>query len=184
MTKKVLMIVGSIRKDSFNKTVAKYIADNLKQDGIETEFANISKLPFMDQDIEFPAPKEVTAFHDQVKETDALWIVSPEYNEMIPGVLKNALDWLSRPTEMGVFGAPKFIMNKPVILSGAGGKKAATVGLSHLLSLTKFMGLTPSENVVGLQIPTAAFMSGHFDMDDDQKQKLQMQISEVDHLFG
>lgn len=74
--------------------------------GIETSFLDYSKLPFMSQDIEFPAPIEVEKVRNDVKGADALWIVTPEYNGSVPGALKNFLDWISRPVEVfqtGVF---------------------------------------------------------------------------------
>jgi NAD(P)H-dependent FMN reductase len=126
----------------------------------------------MNQDIEFSVSATVLAFRQQVEDASGLWFVTPEYNEMIPEVLKNALDWLSRPTEPNMFGAPAFIMNKPVMLTGAGGKEAAKVGLDHLLTPMKFMGMAPSEQVVGLQISTEAFMTGKFVLDDEQQAKI------------
>ncbi|AVW11073.1 NADPH-dependent oxidoreductase [Lactiplantibacillus paraplantarum] len=175
---KILMVVGSLRKDSFNKTVAEQISTQLVAQGAEVTFANIADLPLINQDIEFPAPSSVMTFREQVQAADGLWIVTPEYNEMIPGGLKNALDWLSRPTEAGVFGAPDFIMNKPVMLTGAGGKKAAKVGLAHLKTLLTFMGLKPNDNLVGLQIPTSAFMTGKFDLDSEQRAVITQQVTE------
>lgn len=181
--KKVLMIVGSIRNTGFNKKLAMIIEENLRTKGIEVAYANIAELPFMNQDIEFPAPNEVSALRRQVEESDAIWFVTPEYNEMIPGVLKNALDWLSRPLEPGVFGAPSFILNKVVVLSGAGGKKAAAVGLDHLATLLEFMGMCPMETVVGFQIPTQAFMTGKFELSDDQNKKVAAQVNSLIELF-
>ena len=80
MSKKVLFVVGSLREKSFNKTVAEYISKKLEEKGIETSFLDYSKLPFMNQDIEFPTPSEVEKVRNDVKNVDALWIVTPEYN--------------------------------------------------------------------------------------------------------
>ena len=80
MSKKVLFVVGSLREKSFNKTVAEYISKKLEKKGIETSFLDYSKLPFMNQDIEFPTPSEVEKVRNDVKNVDALWIVTPEYN--------------------------------------------------------------------------------------------------------
>jgi len=177
--KNTLMIVGSLRQDSFNQTVAQSIATQLKGQDVTVKFAAIDQLPFMNQDIEFPVPATVQAFRDQVHWADNLWIVSPEYNEMIPGVLKNALDWLSRPTTPGTFGAPEFIQKKPVFLTGAGGRKAARPGLQHLQALLTFMGLTPHPDIVGLQIPTKAFMTNNFTLDSNQQGLIDQQVAEA-----
>ncbi|MGN1219778.1 MAG: NADPH-dependent FMN reductase, partial [Candidatus Cryptobacteroides sp.] len=58
------------------------------------EYLDYSALPMMDQDIEFPAPDEVSKVREKVAEADALWIFSPEYNYSYPGHLKNLIDWL------------------------------------------------------------------------------------------
>ena len=67
MSKKVLFVVGSLREKSFNKTVAEYISKKLEEKGIETSFLDYSKLPFMNQDIEFPTPSEVEKVRTDVK---------------------------------------------------------------------------------------------------------------------
>lgn len=175
--KKVLMVVGSLRQDSFNRTVAQTIATQLEEQGVTVNFATIADLPLMNQDFEFPVPAAVQRFRDQVQAADGLWIVTPEYNEMIPGGLKNALDWLSRPVTPGTFGSPEFLQGKPVMLTGAGGKKAAKVGLSHLKTLLIFMGLTPQDPVVGLQIPTQAFMTGKFALSPEQQTAVGQQVA-------
>ncbi|MCW3778127.1 NAD(P)H-dependent oxidoreductase [Levilactobacillus namurensis] len=173
------MMVGSLRKESFNRSVANVIVRELQRRDWQTEFAVLDDLPLMNQDIEFPTPTNVMRLREQVKTADALWIVSPEYNEMIPGVLKNALDWLSRPTKAGVFGAPDFIQDFPVVLSGAGGRKGAKVGLAHLMTLTKFMGMRPLPDSVGLRVPMAAFQTNRFDLDGDQKAAIIAQIAQL-----
>lgn len=175
----ILMLVGSLRKASFNRTVANQIQKRLESQGITVTFADIATLPLMNQDIEFPAPAAVQQFRQQVESADQLWLVTPEYNEMIPGGLKNALDWLSRPVEPGVFGAPAFIQDKPVMLTGAGGKKAARPGLAHLQKLLTFMGFQVNSQVVGLQIPTSAFMTGTFELAPEQIVAITGQVERV-----
>ena len=90
MSKKVLFVVGSLREKSFNKTVAEYISKKLEEKGIETSFLDYSKLPFMNQDIEFPTPSEVEKVRTDVKGANALWIVTPEYNGSVPGPYSKA----------------------------------------------------------------------------------------------
>ena len=94
--KKVLMIVGSLRKNSFNYQLAKQV-EQMLEGRAEVSFLFYADLPFMNQDIEFPTPESVARVRSAVQETDGIWIFSPEYNFQIPGVLKNLLDWLSRP---------------------------------------------------------------------------------------
>lgn len=184
MTKEILIMVGSIRKDSFNKTLAQEIKTQLNEINLNVNFASINNIPMMNQDIEFPVPNEVETLRKNVQNSDALWIVSPEYNGTIPGVLKNALDWLSRPTQPKTFGAPEFIINKPVMISGAGGKDAAAGSISDLVKLTKFMGMNPSKNIVGLQIPTEAFMTNHFNLSDVQQEQISKQVNEFSKVLA
>ncbi len=108
---KIVGIVGSLRKDSYNLKLA-----NIVKEKIDMEILDISKIPFFNEDIEYPTPKEVEELREKVKESDALWIFSPEYNNSYSGVLKNAIDWLSRPIDEN---NKQVLSNKKVILSGA-----------------------------------------------------------------
>lgn len=184
MTKTILLMVGSIRKDSFNKALAHEIETQLNNNDIKAEFAKIDDLPMMNQDIEFPAPDKIIRLRKSVADSDALWIVSPEYNGTIPGVLKNALDWLSRPTKPMTFGAPEFIHDKPVTVSGAGGKNSATGSILDLIKLVEFMGMKPMKKTVGLQIPTAAFMNNHFDLSSLQKGEITEQVNDFKNFLN
>ena len=94
--KKVLMIVGSLRKNSFNHQLAKNV-EAMIAGKAEVSYLHYAALPFMNQDIEFPVPENVARVRQAVQEAEGIWIFSPEYNYQIPGVLKNLLDWLSRP---------------------------------------------------------------------------------------
>lgn len=176
MSKKVLFIVGSLREKSFNRTVAEYISSKLEEKGIVTSFLDYSKLPFMNQDIEFPTPNEVEKVRTDVKGATALWIVTPEYNGSVPGALKNFLDWISRPVVQGNFGAPEFVKGKLVAVSGVAGKSEASFVISQISELLTRMGLNLSEEKVGLVLPAEAFQTGIFNLSDEQKLKLDNEI--------
>lgn len=176
MSKKVLLIVGSLRERSFNRTVAEYILKKLEEKGVETVFLDYSKLPFINQDIEFPAPNEVNKIRNEVKNVDALWIVTPEYNGSVPGPLKNFLDWISRPVEKGNFGAPEFVKGKLVAVSGVAGRSEASLVIAEISGLLTRMGLNLLEEKVGLALPTEAFQTGIFNLSDEQKAKLDNEV--------
>lgn len=90
---KVKAIVGSLRKESYNKKVLL----NLERIyGKKIDIIPIDKLPLFNQDIENDDIKDVENFYNDIKSADVIIISSPEYNYSIPGVLKNALDWASR----------------------------------------------------------------------------------------
>ena len=105
---KIVAIVGSIRKDSYNLKLAKYIQKRY-QDRFELEILNLRELPIYDQDIEMNPPEVVKNFKQKVASSDAVLWVTPEYNGTIPGVLGNAIDWLSRVDKV-MIGKPSWIV--------------------------------------------------------------------------
>ncbi len=95
-TRKVAVLVGSLRKGSFNRMTAKALAA-LAPAELQLEIVEISQLPLYNQDDDDAPPLPWVAFRAQVKPADAVLFVTPEYNRSVPGVLKNALDVGSRP---------------------------------------------------------------------------------------
>ena len=95
-THNVAVIVGSLRKGSFNRQVAHALAE-LAPPGLKLEIVEIGQLPLYNQDSDESPPAAFTEFRDRIKAADALLFVTPEYNRSMPGVLKNALDVGSRP---------------------------------------------------------------------------------------
>ena len=98
--KRIVMIVGSLRKESFNRKVAEYI-ESLIGSRAEVSYLEYGDIPYMDQDTEYPAPSSIERVRKEVGEADGIWFLTPEYNYSYPGVLKNLLDWLSRPVRKG-----------------------------------------------------------------------------------
>ena len=82
----VLLIAGSLRKQSLNRQLAEQAAAVIG-DRAHTELLEWADVPVFNQDIEFPAPQPVTRVRKAVKEADALWVVTPEYNHGVPGPL-------------------------------------------------------------------------------------------------
>lgn len=98
-TVKVLGMSGSLRKASFN-TAALRAAGELLPDGMTLETVDLAPLPHYDDDVRLKAyPPAVQAFRDRIKAADAILFVTPEYNYSVSGVLKNAIDWASRPPD-------------------------------------------------------------------------------------
>ncbi|WP_406856292.1 NADPH-dependent FMN reductase [Alsobacter sp. KACC 23698] len=116
----VLGISGSLRKDSYNSAALRAAAE-LAPEGLTVQTTGIGDLPLYNDDVRqsgYPAP--VQALRDAVKQADGLLIVTPEYNYSISGVLKNAIDWVSRPPEQPFDGKPVAIMSvSPGIFGGA-----------------------------------------------------------------
>ena len=111
-TRNVAVIVGSLRKDSLNRKAALALA-GVAPEGVERSIVEIGDLPHYDEDVEAAgAPSAWTRFREQVKASDAVLFVTPEYNRSVPGALKNAIDVGSRPYGASVFaGKPAAVMS-------------------------------------------------------------------------
>ncbi len=109
---KAAIIVGSLRKESYNLKLAKAIA-KLGKERFDATFVQIGDLPLFSQDLEANVPAPVTRVKGEIEKADAVLLVTPEYNRGIPGVLKNAIDWMSRP-----YGKNS-LAGKPTAICGA-----------------------------------------------------------------
>jgi chromate reductase, NAD(P)H dehydrogenase (quinone) len=110
---KILAVSGSLRSESHNGALLRAAAEEAPRD-VDIELWNgLKGIPAFDQDDEIDPPLTVEAFRDKVRDADAVLFATPEYNSSIPGALKNALDWASRPIASNVF------RNKPVAVIGS-----------------------------------------------------------------
>ncbi len=111
---KVLALVGSLRAGSVNRQLAELAADNAPDGVTVTVYDGLGDLPFYNEDLDTAdAPAAVVAVRDAAAGADALLVFTPEYNASIPGVLKNAIDWLSRPYGAGA------LIGKPLAVVGS-----------------------------------------------------------------
>ncbi|MEM2110505.1 MAG: NAD(P)H-dependent oxidoreductase [Candidatus Bathyarchaeia archaeon] len=111
----ILGFAGSLRKNSYNKALLRAATELLPKDA-KLEIFELEGIPPFNQDLETQMPEKVKEFKAKIKTADAILIATPEYNYSIPGVLKNAIDWASRP-----YGDNSF-ENKPVaVMSASGG---------------------------------------------------------------
>ena len=173
--KKVLMIVGSLRKDSFNRQLAKR-AEAMLAGKAEVRFLQFADLPFMDQDIEFPAPESVARVRQAVQEADGLWIFSPEFNYQIPGVLKNLLDWLSRPLVPNDWERGSAVKGKPVTVSAVAGRSGGAGVRKHLSALLEIMSMKLSGGMgTGVSADAESFATGRLNLSEETYEALQAQ---------
>ena len=122
---KIAVFVGSLRRDSLNKALAKNLEALAPED---TEFTHVDiNLPLYNQDNEAAYPAEAQVMKDILKASDGILFVTPEYNRGIPGVLKNAIDWASRPYGDGGFD------NKPTGIVGASSGPIGTAAAQQQL---------------------------------------------------
>ena len=170
--KKVLMIVGSLRKDSFNLQLAKVTEEMLKGQA-DVSFLNYADLPFMNQDIEVPAPKSVERVRQAVQEAEGIWIFSPEYNYQIPGVLKNLLDWLSRPLTPNDWERGSAVKGKPVTISGVAGRSGAAGVRKHLSALLEVMSMNLIGGMgLGISADAESFATGKLNLSEENREAL------------
>ena len=125
----VVVIVGSIRKESFTLKIAKALA-KLAPDTLKLDVTTLHGISFFNQDLEATPPADWLAFREKLQRSDAVLFVTPEYNRSIPGVLKNAIDVGSRP-----YGKSSFL-GKPVgIVSNSPGPLGGISAAKHLQNI-------------------------------------------------
>lgn len=116
----ILGFAGSLRKGSFNKSLLRTAAEIVPRDAT-LEIFDLEGIPPFNQDLEHQPPEKVKEFKAKIRAADAILIATPEYNYSIPGVLKNAIDWASRPHGENAFeGKPVALMGASVGMLGTG----------------------------------------------------------------
>ena len=169
--KKILLILASTRQHSYNRQVKTYIEKALK-DKAETANLEYFDLPLMNQDTENPVPEAVERVRKAVLEADGLWFFSPEYNRSYPGVLKNMLDWLSRPMNPNSLGSGTAIQGKRCAITGIGGRLAAKGMRDKLSELLKFIGAEPMKESCGLTVQPEEWSTQTLSHNPERQQKL------------
>lgn len=121
---KLIGIAGALRKGSFNAALLRAVKEAGARDGIAIEIEPIHEIPLYDGDLEAAhgIPGPVRALQDRIAGADGLLLATPEYNNSIPGVLKNAIDWLSRPPH----AIARVFRGKTIALIGASAGQGGT----------------------------------------------------------
>ena len=173
---RVLGISGSLRRDSYNSALLRAAAERLPA-GVELEeYEGLREIPPYDSDLEEAAatPTAVQELRAAVREADAVLVATPEYNHSIPGVLKNALDWVSRPAgESSLMGKPAAAIGASTGMFGAVWAQAET---------RKVLGALGGRVVEReLPVPRAQeqFEDGELRLTPEQSQQLQEILAEL-----
>lgn len=169
---RILGICGSLRRESFNKA-ALDAATELVPEGASIDVFDIDGFPGFNQDDEQNPPEKVVEFKKRIREADAILFVTPEYNYSVPGVLKNAIDWASRPYGDSAWdGKPAAIMGASI---GAIGTARAQY---HLRQMMVFLNMFP----INRPEVMIAYAPKGFDVDgnltDETSRKLIKQLLE------
>jgi len=138
---RIVGIAGSLRKASFNAALLRAAAERAPA-GTDVEIASIDAIPLYDGDVESERgiPEPVTMLKDRIASADGLLLVTPEYNSSMPGVFKNAIDWLTRPPK----DIPRVFGNKPVAVTGATpGMGGTRMSQSAWLPVFRTLGTIP-----------------------------------------
>ncbi|MEA5020845.1 MAG: NADPH-dependent FMN reductase [Gordonibacter sp.] len=137
----ILAIAGSLRLGSYNRQLAEAAGMVLHANHPEVEYEILdwNDVPFLNQDIEYPAPDAVSRVRNAVVRADGIWLFSPEYNHAIPGPLKNLIDWLSRPVSAT---EGQVLTKKPVALAGTSiGMSGASHAQDQLVGVLSFLNM-------------------------------------------
>lgn len=163
---RILGFAGSLRKNSYNKALLRF-AVQLVPKNVLLETFDLEGIPPFNQDLENQPPQKVKEFKAKIRAADALLIVTPEYNYSMPGVLKNAIDWASRPYSDNAFE------EKPVAMMGASiGMLGTARAQYHLRQAFIFLNMYP----INLPEVFVSYAQEKFDEDGTLKDEKTKQL--------
>jgi len=172
---KILAFAGSSRRDSFNKKLVKIAAEGARLAGAEVTYVDFKDLPMplFDEDLEAEQgiPENVKTFKAVMKAHQGLLIACPEYNSSITPLLKNAIDWASRP-EPGEPGLICFRDKVAVIMSTSPGALGGLRGLVHVRAILGNIGVLVLPNQKGIAKAHEAFDENGQLKDEQQQQEI------------
>ena len=177
MSKKVLFIVGSLRKGSFNHQMA-LEAEKALAGKAEVSYLDYSAIPLFNQELEVPTLPTVAAAREAVLAADAIWIFSPVYNFSIPGTVKNLLDWLSRAIDLSDTRGASALQDKIVTVSSV-----ANAGHDQLFAIYKDLLPFIRTQVVGgftaARVNDSAWEDGKLVLEDSVAASLKQQAEDL-----
>jgi chromate reductase len=172
---RVLGISGSLRRGSYNHALLREAAERLPAGAELVEFDRLGDIPPYDADVEAEGiPEPVEALRQAMRGADAVVVATPEYNHSIPGVLKNALDWASRPAgQSALTGKPAAVVGASTGMFGAVWAQAET---------RKVLGALGGR-VVERELPVARaaelYRDGRLELSPDQSEQLEGILAEL-----
>ena len=182
--KHILFIVGSFRKESFNRKLAKVVEEMLK-DRYHITYLDFKDLPYMNQDLEINSQRtadsgqqliSVERVRQEIISANGIWVFTPEFDRTYPGLLKNLFDWLSRPMDVSNFANPTAAQGKKITVSGAGGKNKTASCREKLNELLKYIKMNVmTEPQVGIELGMEAWVKGEFHLTEEQLSRIKEQ---------
>lgn len=181
MTLHVLVLVGSLRAGSTNAQLADAAIAHLPAEVDGTVFSRLADLPHYSEDLDHDdtLPEVARDLREAVADADAVLLVSPEYNGSLPGVLKNAVDWVSRPRGVAA------IAGKPAaVIAATGSPRSAQWAREDGVKVLKVAGADVIEDTVGVGSAFQAFVDGRLSdaaLDADLHSLMSRLAREVEH---
>src|SRR3954451_1699679 len=170
----ILGISGSLRRGSHNRRLLRAAGDALPPGAVLVEWDGLRDLPAFDEDLEADPPAAVRHFLDAIEDADALLIATPEYNASLPGALKNALDWASRPSPDNV------LHDMPSAVIGAStGLYGAVWAQAEVRKVLKASGAHVLESELPVGMADAAFAQDGTLADPDLSARLHDLVSDL-----
>jgi chromate reductase, NAD(P)H dehydrogenase (quinone) len=176
----VLAISGSLRRDSYNTAILRAAREIGAELGLELElYEELATLPHFNQDRESDPPVPVAELRRRIADADAVFVVTPEYNHSIPGALKDALDWASRPRESAA------LAEKPAAAIGA---STGAFGAAWAQAEVRKVLAAAGANVLDRELPVTGVHGRVVDgelVDDETRDELRRVLEELRvHVVG
>ncbi|ETZ23086.1 NADPH-dependent FMN reductase [Pedobacter sp. V48] len=170
MNIKIAAFSGSIRKESYTTKLVKAF-QQLAPKGVTVELIDISQLPFLNQDLENDLPRQVKALHSSIDTADAIILATPEYNRSYSPILKNALDWGSRPQGQNKWN------NKPAVILGCTPYNLGAFGaVNHLRQVLVYLNMHPVQQPEFYLAGAADKFDEQGNLTDEQTKKMIMAL--------
>lgn len=210
--KHIIFIVGSSRKNSFNRQLAD-TAKEIMSNHFDISFLDFKDIPFMNQDLEsqfaqyrlsnhketansnktsdtnddtfIKGMNAIMRVREEIKKADGIWVFCPEYNHSYPAVIKNLFDWLSRPNDFRNFADATVIKGKKITVSGAGGKNKTESCREKLNELFDYIKMdVMKEGQCGVELGINAWTKGEFSLTEEQTNQLKNQAEMFTKFIG
>ena len=177
---RILGISGSLRRGSHNRALLRAAAATLPSGVTLDVWDDLAALPAFDEDLEAEGvPGAVEAFRETIRESDAILVATPEYNASLPGALKNALDWASRPYATNVF------RDKPIAVIGTStGLFGAVWAQAEARKVLKYMGGVVLDAELPVGMAHAAFAEDGRLADPQQQERLEAIVRDLAEAAG
>jgi chromate reductase, NAD(P)H dehydrogenase (quinone) len=172
---RVLGVTGSLRRGSYNHALLREAAGRLPAGAEFVEFDRLGEIPPYDADVESEGtPEPVEALRQAMRDADAVVVATPEYNHSIPGVLKNALDWASRPAgQSALTGKPAVVIGASTGMFGAVWAQAETRKVLGALGARVVEGELPVARTAEL------YRNGRLELVPEQSDQLEGLLAEL-----